>query len=103
MKSEILLTVSHIFICCQSAKNMQMMSEILFTCISSSQLTIAMLYLITMHDLPSCSNTDDTLPKTAMKTRTKSKCHTVFAGVKAAVFLEEKISKSRGAAFAAKE
>ena len=28
---------------------------------------------------------------------------TVFAGVKAAVFLEEKISKSRGAAYAAKE
>ena len=28
---------------------------------------------------------------------------TVFAGVKAAVFLEEKISKSRGAAFTAKQ
>ena len=28
---------------------------------------------------------------------------TVFAGVKAAVFLEEKISKSRGAAFTPKE
>ena len=31
------------------------------------------------------------------------KLFTVFAGVKAAVFLEEKISKSRGAAYAAKE
>ena len=29
--------------------------------------------------------------------------NTVFAGVKAAVFLEEKISKSRGAAYATKE
>ena len=29
--------------------------------------------------------------------------HTVFAGVKAAVFLEEKTSKSWGAAYAAKE
>ena len=33
----------------------------------------------------------------------KIKINTVFAGVKAAVSSEEKISKSRGAAYAAKE